>query len=132
MAHPAKAVANWFLDRFWTAGRLCTQLQRRLMDAAEGSRSGLARPGNVLKIAANREHWGQAAMFPVGLPTFFLKAYSDPGDLVLDPFLGSGTTLIAAEQTGRVCFGMEILAKYADVCLSRWEQFTGQVAVRCG
>lgn len=50
------------------------------------------------------------------------------GENVLDLFLGSGSTLIACEKTGRRCFGMEIDPKYCDVILSRWEQFTGKVA----
>ena len=49
---------------------------------------------------------------------------------VYDPFLGSGTTLIAAEQLGRECYGMEIDPKYCDVILARWEAATGKVAVR--
>ncbi len=52
------------------------------------------------------------------------------GGIVLDLFLGSGSTLIAAEQTGRVCYGLEILPRYADVILARWEQFTDQQAER--
>ena len=48
---------------------------------------------------------------------------------VLDYFLGSGSTLIACEKTGRRCFGMEIDAKYCDVIISRWEQFSGKIAV---
>ncbi len=55
---------------------------------------------------------------------------SKPGDLVLDLFLGSGSTLIACEQTGRTCFGMEISPAYVDVCVQRWEAFTGQTASR--
>jgi len=47
---------------------------------------------------------------------------------VYDPFLGSGTALIAAEQTGRKCFGIEISEKYCDVVLARWEAFTGKTA----
>lgn len=47
---------------------------------------------------------------------------------VYDPFLGSGTTLIAAEMTGRTCYGMEISPKYCDVILSRWEKATGHTA----
>lgn len=50
------------------------------------------------------------------------------GDNVYDPFLGSGTTLIACERTGRTCYGMEIEPHYCDVILSRWEKGTGQVA----
>jgi hypothetical protein len=51
------------------------------------------------------------------------------GDL-LDPFLGSGTTLIAAEQLGRKCYGMEISPQYCDVIVKRWETLTGRKAVR--
>jgi DNA modification methylase len=48
---------------------------------------------------------------------------------VYDPFLGSGTTLIAAEQLGRICYGMEIAPRYCDVIVKRWENFTGAKAV---
>jgi DNA modification methylase len=47
---------------------------------------------------------------------------------VYDPFLGSGTTLIAAEQLGRICYGMEIAPRYCDVIVKRWENFTGERA----
>lgn len=49
---------------------------------------------------------------------------------VYDPFLGSGTTLIAAEQLGRRCYGMEIEPRYIDVIVRRWENFTGKTAER--
>ena len=51
-------------------------------------------------------------------------------ELVCDPFLGSGTTLIAAEQLGRACYGMEISPAYCDVIVKRWETLTGQTATR--
>lgn len=53
---------------------------------------------------------------------------SSPGQAVYDPFLGSGTTLIAAETTGRSCFGIELNPAYVDVAIERWQRFTGQVA----
>ena len=53
-------------------------------------------------------------------------------DSVYDPFLGSGTTLIAAEQLGRKCYGMEISPKYCDVIIQRWENATGKKAVLDG
>jgi DNA modification methylase len=53
---------------------------------------------------------------------------SSPGQAVYDPFLGSGTTLIAAESTARVCFGMEIEPLYADIAVRRWQAFTGKPA----
>ena len=49
-------------------------------------------------------------------------------DLIYDPFLGSGTTLIAAEQLGRKCYGMEISPNYCDVIVKRWENLTGKKA----
>jgi DNA modification methylase len=53
---------------------------------------------------------------------------SNPGQTVYDPFLGSGTTLIAAETSGRICFGMEISPAYIDVILKRFQNLTGQIA----
>ncbi len=55
-----------------------------------------------------------------------------PGESVYDPFLGSGTTLIAAEQLGRVCYGVELDAKYCDVIVRRWQSFTGKQATLAG
>lgn len=52
------------------------------------------------------------------------------GQLVHDPFLGSGSTLIACEKTGRTCYGMEISELYCDVVVKRWEDYTGKVAKR--
>jgi DNA modification methylase len=55
---------------------------------------------------------------------------SDPGQAVYEPFLGSGTTLIAAQSTGRVCYGIEIDPVFLDVVIRRWQAFTGEHAVR--
>jgi DNA modification methylase len=57
---------------------------------------------------------------------------SSPGQAVYDPFLGSGTTLIAAETTGRVCLGIELDPAYVDVIIARWQHFTGGAAVLDG
>ncbi len=54
---------------------------------------------------------------------------SAPGDSVYEPFSGSGTTIIAAEQTGRICYAMELSPAYVDVAVRRWQQFTGKRAV---
>jgi DNA modification methylase len=51
---------------------------------------------------------------------------SRPGQVVYDPFLGSGTSLIAAEMTGRICCGLEIYPAYVDVIVRRWQAFTGR------
>ena len=58
-----------------------------------------------------------------------IKDASKRGDVVLDPFLGSGSTLIAAEKVGRRCFGVEYEPGYIDVAIRRWQQFTGKDAV---
>jgi DNA modification methylase len=54
------------------------------------------------------------------------------GELIYEPFLGSGTTLAAAEVTGRLCYGMEIDPKYVDVVVQRWQQLSGKQAVLDG
>jgi DNA modification methylase len=69
-------------------------------------------------------------MKPVELVERALRNSSRPGDVVLDPFGGSGTTLIAAEKSGRVARVMELDPKYADVIVRRWEDFTGKRAIR--
>jgi DNA modification methylase len=57
---------------------------------------------------------------------------SKTGDIVYDPFLGSGTTVIAAEQCGRICYGLEIDPTYVDVIVRRWQNFTGGTATLSG
>ena len=57
---------------------------------------------------------------------------SSPGQAVYEPFMGSGTTLIAAETTGRVCLGIELNPAYVDVAVERWQRFTGKAAVLDG
>lgn len=91
---------------------------------------GLAYPGNRLPTYGNGEAHGHAGAYPVGLPSFFLRAYTDESDTAFDPFIGSGTTLIAAEQLGRRCFGIEISPAYCDVIVERWQNLTGQKAKR--
>jgi site-specific DNA-methyltransferase (adenine-specific) len=82
---------------------------------------GLAYPSNVLEECnGGAKIVGHSAAFPIGLPSFFIRAFSDEGDLILDPFLGSGTTMIAAENHNRRAAGIEISAQYAGVILQRY------------
>lgn len=69
-------------------------------------------------------------MKPVELLTYLLGNSSKKGDLVWDSFLGSGSTLIACERTGRRCAGLEIDPHYCDVIIKRWEELTGKKAER--
>jgi DNA modification methylase len=73
----------------------------------------------------NQEH---PTMKPVGLFAYLMGNSTAPQGLAYDPFLGSGTTLIAAEQLGRKCYGMEISPQYCDVIVKRWETLTGKKA----
>lgn len=59
-----------------------------------------------------------------------IRNHGDESDHVYDPFLGSGTTLIACEQMGRRCFGVEIAPEYCDLIVRRWQNLTGEEAVR--
>jgi DNA modification methylase len=59
-----------------------------------------------------------------------IRNYGDKNDDVYHPFLGSGTTVIAAEMSGRKCFGMEVSPAYCDVAAQRWSKFTGKEARR--
>jgi DNA modification methylase len=86
---------------------------------------GLAFPSNVLNNMGGANVVGHSAAYPVGLPEFFINAYTDAGDVVLDPFTGSGSTLIAAEKTGRVFYGIEISPGYCDVIRQRYANYEG-------
>jgi DNA modification methylase len=66
---------------------------------------------------------------PVALVADAIRDCSRRGDIVLDPFMGSGTTILAAERVGRRAFGLEIDALYVDVAIRRWQSFTGKDAI---
>jgi len=93
----------------------------------ERKKWGYAGIWELTTVRANKEH---PAMFPVELPWRCIKMHSDKGGIVLEPFSGSGTTIIAAEQTERKCYAMELSTVYCDLAVERWENFTGQKAVK--
>lgn len=72
------------------------------------------------KIGADIDH---PAVFPVALPEFLIEAYTDPGQIVFEPFGGSGSTLLAAQRSGRVGRAVEIAPEYVDVAVLRWQQW---------
>lgn len=87
---------------------------------------GMAYPGNRLPtFGGTHEATGHTAAFPVGLPQWFVRAYTDEGDAVYDPFVGSGSSILAAHNTGRVGFGMELSPRYVDIVCKRWQVATG-------
>ena len=81
---------------------------------------------NIKKPARNDLH---PTMKPVELMERSIRNSSRPGDVVLDCFGGSGSTLIAAEKSGRRCFMMELEPKYCDVIVRRWQEFSGGKAI---
>jgi DNA modification methylase len=79
----------------------------------------LAYPSNVLHMATECGNRGHSASFPVSLPTWFIKLFTDVDDIVLDPFMGVGTTAIACKNLHRHYLGSEINRKYYDMATRR-------------
>lgn len=89
--------------------------------------AGMTREGDRKTELLSRVHPTQK---PVGLFVDIFQDYTNEGWVVLDPYIGSGSTLIAAEKTGRICYGVELDPKYVDVVLKRWEDYTGKEATK--
>jgi len=98
------------------------QTTRRNANDMEGRHGGLARPSNVIEAKTESSQGSHSAPFPRAIPEFFIKAYSDKGDVIFDPFAGSGTTLIAAGLLDRAGYGVEISPAYCDVILRRAQE----------
>jgi DNA modification methylase len=81
---------------------------------------------------SDEEKFDHPTQKPVDLMRRPILNHLRRGELVYDPFLGSGTTLAAAELTERVCYGLELDPKYIDVILQRWESLSGKNAVLDG
>jgi len=122
----------WAKDRF-VLGR--ADYQRQYEPVWYGWREGASHhwcgdrdQGDVWNIPRPADSELHPTMKPLELVERAIGNSSRSGDTVLDLFLGSGTTLIAAERTGRVCYAMELEPAYVDVAIRRWEAFTGERA----
>jgi hypothetical protein len=93
-------------------------VNRNRLSLAEWREWGYRQVWNIPSVRANDIH---SAMFPLELASRIVRLYSDVGDVVLDPFLGSGTTAIAAKLYGRHYIGIEKLKKYADLARRKIE-----------
>lgn len=98
----------------------------KVLSKSEESEWGQWSIWNIATV--NKRTGGHPAEFPVELPSRCIKMHSREDDIVLEPFGGSGTTLIAAEQLNRKCFMMELDPHYCDVIIARWEKLTGNKA----
>ena len=91
------------------------------MDMSKRYISDMVRPSNVITLPTDTTNHVHPAAFPLSLPTFFIKLMSEPGDVVFDPFMGGGTTLLAARQEGRNYIGCDIVKEYVDATKERLE-----------
>jgi site-specific DNA-methyltransferase (adenine-specific) len=92
----------------------------------DGRFTGIARPSNVIEVKSESSQGSHSAPFPRALVEFFVKAFSDPGDVAFDPFLGSASTIAAAAILGRVGYGIEISPSYCDVAVRRIANLAGE------
>lgn len=95
---------------FWKPGEY--EVNRSRLSTEEWKEWGYRQIWKIASVRANDVH---PAMFPVELASRVIRLYTDPGDVVLDPFLGSGTTAVAAIENNRHFVGFEVVAKYADL-----------------
>ncbi len=90
-------------------------------------------PDSVVRVMRHKGKIGKdidhPAVFPVALPEHVMQAFTDHGDIVFDPFNGSGTSLLAAQRIGRRCRSVEIAPEYVDVSIKRFRQNHPDVAV---
>ena len=89
-------------------------------------------PTNVLHMATESSNRGHSASFPLGLPTWFIKLFTMPGDLVLDPFIGSGTTAVAAIKLDRHYLGAELNRNYYLVAQKAISEARGSLGTQTG
>lgn len=115
---------HWMHEPCWYAVR----------KGAKGKWTGDRKQSTVWQIKNNNsfgnsekeETVGHGTQKPVECMRLPIQNNSEKGEIVYDPFLGSGTTLIAAEKMERICYGMELSPEYVDIIVKRWEDFTGQ------
>jgi site-specific DNA-methyltransferase (adenine-specific) len=88
-------------------------------------------PSNVLPFKKIDKKNSHSAAFPIDLPDFFVRAYSDPGDVWLDTFSGSGTTVLAAANNGRIGLGIELMPGHVAVSLERLQTELEEEPVLC-
>jgi DNA modification methylase len=124
----------WAKNTF-TMGR--SDYQRQYEPILYGWREGVSHywcrdrdQGDVWQVDKPSSSPLHPTMKPLALIERAIQNSSQTGDKVLDTFLGSGSTLIACERTGRVCYGMELEPLYVDIARMRWEAFSGEKAKR--
>lgn len=115
----------------WAKTRLANLSETDMVRDESRTRSGFGKnvsnwvgrktvyPGNVLHLATESGNKGHSAAFPVELPSWFIRLFTEERDVVLDPFMGSGTTAVAALRLHRHFIGIELSDEYREVALGR-------------
>jgi DNA modification methylase len=147
-----RELVRWLAERadrlcdiaIWSKGRAAPASHRQVLNSAFEFILIFAEPGanraipmstfhgtvsNVYSDTARPEQTGHRAAMPIPVCDYMLHLV-DNARTILEPFSGSGTTIVACEQLGRRCFAMEIDPVYCDIAIRRWEKLTGQTAVR--
>jgi hypothetical protein len=121
---------HWQHEPCWFAVRTGCKSHWR----GDREQSTLWQVANLNSFGGNREEiaTGHGTQKPIELMRRPILNHTERGDLVYDPFLGSGTALIAAQLLDRVCYGLELDPHYVDVIVRRWEQIAGQQATLAG
>ena len=152
--HNKKALIEYwfeFVDFYadvavWDKKHAAPQLARRVMDSRfefiimfsqtgkhnVGTRDFRGMVHNVYEGEPQRHNEFasvHAATFPIDLPEHFIKTFTNNDELICDPFIGTGTTLIACERLQRKCRAVEISPAYCAVAIERWHEMTGQEPV---
>lgn len=78
---------------------------------------------------SGEERFGHATPKPVAMVERMMLSSLRRGELVIEPFAGTGSTVIGAEKTSRACYAMELSPAYVDVCVRRWQDYTGKQAI---
>jgi len=128
-AQPAMAT-NVMNSRFELIFILTKDKPSRAIRAGAVFRGTVDNVFNIPGQRSNEQSDIHGATFPIELPRTFIELFSTKKKSVFDPFAGTGTTMLACEQTGRKCFLMEIDPAYCDVTIKRWETLTGKKADR--
>ena len=115
----------------WASSRLKNLKQKDKIRCESETKSGFGKnisnwenrdmvyPSNVIYMATECSNKNHSAVFPKELPKWFIKLFTKEGDVVLDPFLGAGTTLIACKELNRNGIGIEISEEYCDIAKER-------------
>jgi len=131
-----RALIVWRKSRFAISrGHYHWQFESAWYGVRDGATAGWCgdrKQSTVWDIDHTQNPTGHGTQKPVECMARPIRHHGKTGDIVYDPFLGSGTTLVAAHAEGRVCYGMEIDPPYVDVSVTRWQEYTNEEAILDG